>query len=135
VKPGGVVVAATISRFASLLDGFVKGYLSDPDFDGVVRGALATGEHRNPEHVAGWFTTAYFHHPAEPAAEAAEAGLPVDRVVLVEGPLWMVSGLGDVLGDERRTRQMLDLLREVESEVTLFGASSHLLTVAHRPER
>jgi len=135
VKPGGVVVAATISRFASLLDGFVKGYLSDPDFVGVVRCALATGEHRNPEHVAGWFTTAYFHHPAEPAAEAAEAGLVVERVVLVEGPLWMLSGLDDALADERRTQQMLDLLLEVESEVTLFGASSHLLTVAHRPER
>jgi hypothetical protein len=98
----------------------------------VVRGDLANGEHRNPEHVTGWFTTAYFHHPSEPAAEAAEAGLDVDRVVAVEGPLWMVDTLGVFLADDERTRMTLDLLREVESEPSLFGASSHLLTVAHR---
>jgi 2-polyprenyl-3-methyl-5-hydroxy-6-metoxy-1,4-benzoquinol methylase len=132
-RPDGVVVAATISRYASLLDGFVKSYLVDPDFLGVVRGDLANGEYRNPEHVTGWFTTAYFHHPSEPAAEAAEAGLDVDRVVAVEGPLWMVGTLGDFLADDERTRMTLDLLREVESEPSLFSASSHLLTVAHRP--
>jgi len=132
VRPGGVVVAATISRYASLLDGFVKSYLADPDFLDVVRGDLATGEHRNPEHVRGWFTTAYFHHPSEPPAEATEARLEVERVVAVEGPLWMVSTLSDFLAGDERTRLTLDLLREVESEPSLFGASAHLLTVARR---
>ncbi len=132
-RPGGVVVAATISRFASFLDGFARGYLEDPDFLGVVRGDLTSGVHRNPEHVAGWFTTAYFHHPNEPASEAGEAGLLVDRVVAVEGPLWMTATLDAFLVDERRTELMLDLLREVEEEPSLHGASAHLLTVARRP--
>ena len=132
-RPGGVVVAATISRYASFLDGFNRGYLEDPDFLGVVRGDLTSGVHQNPEHVAGWFTTAYFHHPEEPASEAGEAGLVVDRVVAVEGPLWMASTLDAFLADDRRTALMLDLLREVEEEPSLHGASAHLLTVARRP--
>ena len=31
------------------------------------------------------------------------------------------------------TTLLLDMLRAVEEEPSLFGASSHLLTVAHRP--
>jgi len=134
VRPGGVVVAATISRFASLLDGFVRGFLAEPRFLGIVREDVATGQHRNPDDVPHWFTTAYFHHPGEPPAEAAEEGLDVDRVVAVEGPLWMVGTLPEFLADGERTRLTLDLLREVESEPSLHGASSHLLTVAHRPQ-
>ena len=39
VRPGGVVVGATINRFASFFDGFVKDYYLDPSFQPVVRGA------------------------------------------------------------------------------------------------
>ncbi len=131
VRPGGVVVAATISLYASLIDGFAKGHLAHPDFAAAVRDDLATGTHRNPGDVAGWFTTAYFHHPSEPAGEAREAGLVVDRVVFVEGPLWPLDQLGAALADEGRTRQLLDFLRAVEAEPSLLGATAHLLTVAH----
>jgi SAM-dependent methyltransferase len=133
VRPDGVVVAATISRFASVLDGFAKGFLADPAFETIVRDDLRGGQHRNPDNVPGWFTTAYFHHPAESRAEAEEAGLVVDRVVFVEGPLWMVDRLGEVLADEVRTHQTLDLLREIEAEPSLLGASAHLLVIAHGP--
>jgi SAM-dependent methyltransferase len=132
LRPGGVVVAATISRYASMLDGFAKGHLAIPGFLGVVQGGLSTGVHRNPDGVPGWFTTAYFHHPHEASTEAHEAGLRVELVAAVEGPLWMID-LDDVLADDARTETMLVLLREVENEPTLWGASSHLLTVARRP--
>lgn len=130
VRPEGVVIAATISRFTSLLDGYVRGFLADPAFAAIVRDDLRTGEHRNPDDTPGWFTTAYFHHPTEAATEALAAGLAVDPVVFVEGPLWMVDRLDDVLADEAGTAQLLDLLRRVETEPSLHGASSHLLTIA-----
>ncbi|WP_250003573.1 class I SAM-dependent methyltransferase [Actinoplanes sp. M2I2] len=48
----------------------------------------------------------------------------------VVGPVWMArSGLADPLEDPAL---VLDLLREVEDEPSLLGASSHLLTVAVR---
>jgi hypothetical protein len=42
----------------------------------------------------------------------------------------MVDRLGEVLADEARTHQTLDLLREIETEPSLLGASAHLLAVA-----
>ncbi|MER7442812.1 class I SAM-dependent methyltransferase [Micromonospora avicenniae] len=136
VRPGGVVVAATISRFASLLDGFVWDYFSDARFRPLVERALADGVHRNTDADRTWFTSAYFHHPDEPAAEVSEAGLILRRRVAVEGPLWMIGArLPEVLADPGRTDLLLEMLRAVEDEPSLLGASSHLLTVASAPHR
>ena len=134
VRPGGVVVGAVISRFASMFDGVAQGHYADPEFVSIVDRALADGVHRNPGARPRWFTSAYFHRPEEPAAEAAEAGLAGVRTVAVEGPMWLTgTRLTDSLADERLTAIMLDMLRRVEDEPSLLGASSHLLTIAHRP--
>jgi SAM-dependent methyltransferase len=63
VRPGGLIFAAAISRFASLLDGLSKGFLFAPEFRRIVERDLRDGQHRNPGDVREWFTTAYFHHP------------------------------------------------------------------------
>jgi SAM-dependent methyltransferase len=134
VRPGGPVIAATITRFASLHDGFAQDFYADPRYAAVVDRALVTGEHRNTEPGRTWFTDAYFHRPEEPAAEAREAGLDVVTVVAVEGTLWLLgTRLREILADPERTELMLAMLRRVEAEPSLLGASSHLLTVAVRP--
>jgi SAM-dependent methyltransferase len=134
LRPGGVVLAATISRFASLHDGFARGYYADPRFAPIVDRALATGVHRNTEPGRGWFTDAYFHRPEEPADEAREAGLTAERVLAVEGSLWQLGDrLTDLLADPDGIRLVLDQLRRVEAEPSLLGSSSHLITVAYRP--
>jgi hypothetical protein len=66
-------MAATISRFASLLGGFVKGYVREPKFAQMLETTLPTGAHQPPDG-APWFTTAYFHHPDELPGEVAQAG-------------------------------------------------------------
>jgi SAM-dependent methyltransferase len=88
VRSGGVVVAAVISRFASLLDGTVRGYLNDPRFVAMVERDLRDGQHRNPEPVnkPEWFTKAFFHRPEDIRDELKSAGLELDRLVGVEGP-------------------------------------------------
>jgi SAM-dependent methyltransferase len=134
VRPGGVVAGAVISRFASMLDGVAKGYFAEPEFVSMVDRALGDGVHRNEGAQPRWFTSAYFHRPEEPAAEATDAGLTEARTVAVEGPMWMTgTRLTEFLADERLTGVMLDMLRRVEDEPSLFGASSHLLTIARRP--
>ncbi|WP_203912319.1 class I SAM-dependent methyltransferase [Rhizocola hellebori] len=128
VRPGGVVMAATISRFASLLDGFVKGYVSDARFAGMLETTLPTGAHQPPEGTP-WFTTAYFHHPDELPGEVAEAGLELDRIAFVEGPLWIMGDrVADWIDDEERLRW----LRRIETEPSLLGSSSHLMTICRR---
>ena len=134
VRPDGVVLAATISRFASMLDAFVKGYGPDDEFVPIMRHDLATGQHRNPNAEPRWFTTSYFHRPEEIPGELAEAGLCLDRMALIEGPLWMIESLPGYLVDPARTGYLLEMLRAVESEPSLFGAGSHLMTIARRPK-
>jgi SAM-dependent methyltransferase len=133
VRPGGVVVGASISRYASLFDGFVRDHFSDPRFRPLVEHVLDEGTHT---HIAGsiWFTTAYFHHPDEMPGEVAEAGLALQRRIAVEGPVWIAGPrLDEILADPDLTGLLLQMLRRVEEDPTLLGASSHLLTTATKP--
>jgi ubiquinone/menaquinone biosynthesis C-methylase UbiE len=128
--PDGVVAAAAISRFASLLDGLYAGYLSDPTFSPIVERDLADGQHRRPPdaHQA-YFTTAYFHRPEELRAELEEAGLHVDGLFGVEGPGWLLIDRWD---DERAREHILRVARTIEEEPTVIGTSSHLLAVGRK---
>ncbi|MDQ6650287.1 MAG: class I SAM-dependent methyltransferase [Actinomycetota bacterium] len=129
LRPGGVLVAAGISQFASLHDGLAHGWLSDGRFGTIVERTLTEGQHRNPEREPGWFTTAYFHHPDILAAEMRESGFVLEGVLGVEGAAWLLPDLDAQLADERRRRVLLDGLRRVEREPSLVGVSSHLLAV------
>jgi SAM-dependent methyltransferase len=133
LRPGGVVVAAAISRHASLLDGVFRGLIDDPKFLPILERDLREGQHRNPTSRLEYFTTAYFHLPAELGEEARAAGLCVDGVLAVEGPAWLIPDLEARWGDEGRRRQLLDLLRRTEADTSLLALSAHLLLVARKP--
>jgi ubiquinone/menaquinone biosynthesis C-methylase UbiE len=132
LRPGGVLAAAAISRFASTCDGLLRGYLDEPGFEAIVEGDLRDGQHRNPTGRPEWFTTAYFHLPDELAGEVAEAGLRLQAVVAVEGPAWLLPDIAKRLADPARRERVLRAIRRVETEPSLLGASAHLLAVAGR---
>ena len=134
VRPGGRVFAAGISRFASLLDGLNRGFLDDPVFARMVQRDLSDGQHRNPTPDPAYFTTAYFHRPEELAAEAVAAGLAHERTVAVEGMGWLFKDLDERWGDPKRRAQLMDAIRAVEEEPSMFGVSAHLLGIARRPD-
>jgi SAM-dependent methyltransferase len=132
LRPGGILAAAAISRFASTLDGLLRGYLDEPGFEAIVERALRDGQHRNPTGRPEWFTTAYFHLPEEVGQEVTEAGLRLHTLVAVEGPAWMLPDIQQRLADPARRERVLDAIRRIETEPSLLGASSHLLAVASR---
>ena len=129
-RPGGLVAAAAISRFASLLDGLKYDRLRDPEFRAIVERDLAEGQHRNTDRRPEWFTTSYFHRPEELEAEMAEAGLAVEATFGVEGPGWVMHNLWD---DEGRRESVLYAARAVEQDPGLMALSSHLLAIGRRP--
>jgi hypothetical protein len=133
VRPDGFVFVAAISRFASLLDGLSREYLVDPRFRPIVERDLRDGQHRNPERVPHWFTTAYFHHPSELPEEATSAGLSCVEVLGVEGVAGWFSNLFERWDDTASREAIVFAARVVESEPSLLGASAHLLMVAQRP--
>jgi 2-polyprenyl-3-methyl-5-hydroxy-6-metoxy-1,4-benzoquinol methylase len=132
LKTGGVVFAAAISRFASLLDGLARNLVDDPAFQPILEADLRSGQHRNPTNRPDYFTTAFFHRPDELLAEMSEAGFHVEPLIAVEGPAWLLPNLAERLQDVLKRRQLLDLLRQVETEPSLIGASAHLLAIGRK---
>ena len=132
LKPSGVLLAACITRWASLLDGLAHDYLGDPQFAALVTEDLKTGQHRNPTGQIEYFTTAYFHKPAEFALELRGSGLHLEGLFGVEGPAGLVSDFDDRWSDPRRRADLLRAAREVESEPSLLGLSAHLVGVARK---
>ncbi len=133
VKPGGLVYAAAISRFASLFDGLAHGRLGDPRFRAIVERDLRDGQHRNPDRVPEWFTTAYFHHPDDLEAEAIEAGAEVVELLGVEGLAVFLPQLAEDWPAAEPRTSILDAARAVESEPTLRGLRAHMVLVTRRP--
>ena len=129
VRPGGVVVAVGISRFASLIDGLKRSNLDDPVFRPIVERDLASGQHCNPDVQTRpeFFTTAYFHRPEELRDEAVDAGLVDVSLFAVEGPSWLVE-------DPEDLDNQLFAARAVESEPALMGATSHIMMVGYRAD-
>ncbi len=129
LRPGGTVLAASISRFASTLDGLWRNLHADLAFRAIRDRDLATGQHENPEGRPGWFTTAYFHHPDELRAELTAAGLRDVRVYAIEGVAHLLPDLSAHWQDPTRRAELLAVVRTLEEEPSLLGASAHLLGV------
>lgn len=129
LRPGGIVLASAISRFASTYDGLLSGHLVDPEFEQIVESDLATGLHLNPRGRPGWFTTAYFHAPTELAAELEDGGFGVDALLAVEGPASLIANVDEWLGAEDRRTALMSAIRRVEAEPSILGASSHVLAI------
>jgi ubiquinone/menaquinone biosynthesis C-methylase UbiE len=133
VRPGGGVAVAAISRFASLFDAFFRGFSNDPSFLAIVREDLSTGRHQNPTQNAAYFTSAYFHHPQELCEELEEAGFVDPDLLAVEGPFWCLQNFEEVWSKAELREHMLTFLRQIEREISLIGASAHLLAFARKP--
>lgn len=129
---GGVLIAAYISRFASMYDGLKREILRDPGFAAIADRDLENGQHRNPTGRPDWFTTAFFHRPEEIVPELERAGLGRSSVLAVEGPAWIIPEVDTWLDDVDARRQLMELLRRVEAEPSLLGASAHLLAIARK---
>ncbi|WP_175407395.1 bifunctional 2-polyprenyl-6-hydroxyphenol methylase/3-demethylubiquinol 3-O-methyltransferase UbiG [Streptomyces sp. TRM64462] len=134
VRPGGLVAAAAIGRYASLFEHTATTWLGTKQRvrDAVVD-ILSTGI-----HVPGrkGFTAAYFHTADQLAEEMTTAGLNGVSVYGIEGPAW-----GALKAAEQHTGARLDsdsplfasaleAARLAEPYPELLSTASHMLAVA-----
>ena len=131
LRPGGVLVAAAISRFAGLLDLLVAELLHQPDVRPLVAAALESGAFQGS--TDGLFTTAYFHLPRDLRAELAESGFCAVEILSIEGPGFLVADFERRWADPVQRETMLWAAEVVESEPEMLAASSHLLAVGRSP--
>lgn len=124
-RPGAPVIAAGISRYATLMDLGSDGRLTEA-VEPFLQRLHATG--RFQAGVVG-FTTAYLHRPDELAADLADAGLHRVEVYGIEGPAGpTLRALGmDCLNE--RLDAAVRAARIVERDPALIAASGHLLAV------
>jgi ubiquinone/menaquinone biosynthesis C-methylase UbiE len=130
LRPGGVLVAVAISRFASLIEGLRLGWACD--HPGIIESGLHTGTHRNPGALPHRFTTAHFARPEELRAEVGAAGFESVTLYAVEGPGALVEDPDEWMDDPPRRDWLLRQLDRIETEPSLLGASPHVLAIAHR---
>jgi ubiquinone/menaquinone biosynthesis C-methylase UbiE len=130
--PGGLLFAAAISRFASVLDGVAQDLFADPAFDPIVQRDLAEGIHENRTGKPEYFTTAKLHRPEELASEVKAAGFSVLSLVGLEGPGWLLADFDERWRDPRRREDLLRTARALEAEPSIQALSAHLLAVARR---
>jgi ubiquinone/menaquinone biosynthesis C-methylase UbiE len=129
LKPGGTLAAAAICRFASALDGLVRGFFSDPRYAPIAWEDLRSGQHRGAGQD--FFTTAYLHRPEEFADEVRAAGFQLDALLAIEGPGWLLQDFEMQWSDATLREALLEVIRRTEAEPALLGASSHLMAIGH----
>lgn len=132
VRPGGLVAAAAIGRYASIFEHVATTMLTIDRVRDAVADILVTGI-----HAAGrkGFTSSYFHTGEGLAGELREAGLADPVVCGIEGPVWAA-----LKATEQHTQQSLvdspmfeaalTAARLAEPHPDLLAASSHMLAVA-----
>jgi ubiquinone/menaquinone biosynthesis C-methylase UbiE len=133
LRPGGVLFAVAISRFASLLDGLASGFFRDLDFRKIIATDLVSGQHCNQTNNPLYFTTAYFHRPEDLAEEVRGVGFDDTEILAVEGPAWSAARFAETWNDLEQRQNLMEFLSLIEREPSVKGASAHLMAVAHRP--
>jgi len=130
LKPGGVLFAVGVSRFASTMDGLRAGFLKDAAFADIVDRDLKDGQHRNSTSNPNYFTDTFFHHPDELRSEVTEAGFALSGLYGIEGPGWVAANFDDWWNNPDYRERLLKIARVLETEPSLLGMSAHLMAVA-----
>lgn len=126
LKPNGILFAAAISRFASLMDYINKGTILSQI--SRVENDLATGTHKKSD---GDYVFAYLHHPNDLKEEVHASGFSSISLHAIEGPIWAAKLL-EPLYPEADYSQLLSLLDLIETEESLIGASAHIMTIGKK---
>lgn len=131
LRPGGVIVATAISRFAALLDQLVRlDRFHEPDERRRIEAIVRTGV--LPAREGGVFTTAFMHLPRQLRQELTAAGFMDVAVVSIEGPGYLVSNFDERWADDVRRDALVGAARLVENDPELVGLGGHLMAVGHR---
>ncbi|MBB4791884.1 SAM-dependent methyltransferase [Streptomyces nodosus] len=134
LRPGGLLAAAGINRYASLFEHSAFAHLHKPSLQKSIGSILASQVHDGKKA----FTAAYFHSGEQLRDEVDTAGFTAPEVYGVEGPAWsMLAAAERTTGDDFRDTPLFEsalvAARMAEPYPELLAASSHLLVVASRP--
>lgn len=134
LKPGGLLAAAGINRYAPLFEHTAYAHLHQEPLRTGIDTILATQIHDGKKA----FTSAYFHSGEQLRDEVAAAGFVASEVFGIEGPAWSLlaaaeRNTGRSFRESSLFESALVAARMAEPYPELLAASSHLLAVGRRP--
>jgi SAM-dependent methyltransferase len=134
LRPGGLLAVAAINRYASLFEHTAFAQLHKPSVRDSISRILKTRVHDGTKG----FTSAYFHSGEELCTEVSAAGFTGAEVFGIEGPTWAMlkateQHTGNSVIDTDLFESALTAARMAEPYPELLSASSHLLSIGHRP--
>jgi ubiquinone/menaquinone biosynthesis C-methylase UbiE len=132
LRSGGILLAAGINRFASMVVALQEGLVDDAEFAPIYEQGLRYGQHRNPTGDPYFFTTAFFHYPQELIDEITEAGFRFEALLAIEGPVRIMKDFAEEWQKPGIQERLLKITRMVESEPTLWGISPHILAIGKK---
>ena len=132
LKPEGLIFAAGISCFASLITSIPKGLILNKDFSEIIKEDLNTGQHRNPKNKFHYFTTAFFHHPQQLKSEVIESGFCSVTLLGIEGPMLNIPEHRKIWHNPAVRKRILSFLRTIETDESIIGASCHILAIGQK---
>ncbi|NYV74396.1 bifunctional 2-polyprenyl-6-hydroxyphenol methylase/3-demethylubiquinol 3-O-methyltransferase UbiG [Streptomyces sp. UH6] len=134
-KPGGLVAAAAINRYASLFEHVSYAHLYQDHMQQSVANIMSTAVYDGERG----FTLSYFHRAEELASELVAAGMLEVQVFGIEGPAWSLVKAAEQQPGEGPTDELfasaMAAARLAEPYPELLAASSHLLAVGRTPYR
>lgn len=132
LRPGGVILAAGINRFASMIIAMLEGLIDDEVFTPIYEQDMRDGQHRNPTDDPYYFTTSFFHYPEELKDEVIEAGFRFEALLAIEGPARITKDFVEQWQRPQMQERILKIIRHVEAEPTLWGVSAHIMAIGKK---
>lgn len=130
LKPKGILLAAVISRYASLIDGFNRDLITDDQFQKMLIDDLHTGIHLNETENFEYFTEAYFHTPSEIKSEITESKLKFDNLIAIESFGWCIDNMKIKSEDLTYMNKLRKIINMVETNEDIIAMSPHIMAIA-----
>ena len=137
LKPGGLLIAAGISKFSSAtwaLSVYGNGvdFIDDDVYMDMLKREMSTGEHIRPSKYPRIIADAYFHTPEGLCSELSDGGFSILGKHAVEGCVWFTPELNNKWEDPDRRARLLEILHASETDDSMMGISPHFLVVAKK---
>ena len=119
LRPGGVLLAFAITRYAGAIYGIAEGLIYNGEYRQMIRNELETGRRTNPPDGVKTFPNAFFHLPEELRSELETVAFRCETVLGVVGPAWLVPTIDAAWDDPAKRECMMEMARMLENEPVL----------------
>jgi hypothetical protein len=110
-------------------------YFKDPEFKKIMRQDLESGKHINHTDNELYFTDAYLHRPEELQLEITNAGFHHVATHAIEGIGYMLKDFDENWNNDNEREFVLSIIRSIDQEPSLMGASPHIMCVACKGDK